>query len=285
MKKAFVIGWPISHSLSPVLHRFWIKRHGIDAAYEKIPVEPQNLKSFLSSFGNDGYHGGNVTLPHKEEALKLCAVTEDDAQAIGAANTLWSENGRLCGTNTDSYGFSKNLDDQVPGWDDVDEVLILGAGGAARAVIHAVLKRGIPKIYLANRTIMRAEDLATHFGSTVVPCRLDDISPLMEKTPLIINTTSLGMVGQDPLNINLNPASPQTIVTDLVYTPLETPLLVQARKLGLRTADGLGMLLHQAVPGFTRWFDIEPQVDQELRFHVLEEMAARDNARHDDAMR
>ena len=279
MRNAFVIGWPIAHSLSPVLHQFWISQHGIDATYEKIPVEPQNLPAFLAGFAAEGYQGGNITLPHKEEAFELCKKVDADAKAIGAANTVWMENGFLCGANTDSYGFSKNLDDHVPGWDNVGAVLVLGAGGAARAVIHAVLERKIPKIYLANRTIRRAEDLAAHFGSAVVPCRLKDVSVHLGKTTLIINTTSLGMVGQDPLDINLADALSQTIVTDLVYTPLETPLLAQARKLGLRTVDGLGMLLHQAVPGFHKWFGIEPQVDQALRRHVLEELAKREGAK------
>ncbi len=276
MRKAFVIGWPIAHSLSPDLHHFWIDRHAIDGSYEKIPIEPKDLDSFIRGFSDKGFVGGNVTIPHKEEAFRLCDVTDDHANAIGATNTLWLENNCLFGSNTDSYGFSTNLDDQAPGWDEVDTALIFGAGGASRAIIHAIQQRKIPRILLANRTRSRAERLAAHFGPDVIPADMQEVPTLVKGAGLIVNTTSLGMTGHEPLEVNLHNAAPECVVSDLVYTPLETPLLAQARKLGLRTSDGLGMLLHQAVPGFAKWFGIEPEVDQALRDHVLEILLRRD---------
>ncbi|MEM7462421.1 MAG: shikimate dehydrogenase, partial [Pseudomonadota bacterium] len=214
-----------------------------------------------------------------EEAFRLCDVTDDHANAIGATNTLWLEGNRLFGSNTDSYGFSTNLDDQVPGWDAADTALILGAGGASRAIIHAIQQRKIPRIFLANRTRSRAERLAAHFGPGVIPADMQEVPSLLGESGLIVNTTSLGMTGHEPLDVGLDNAPRECVVSDLVYTPLETPFLAQAHKLGLRTSDGLGMLLHQAVPGFARWFGIEPKVDQALRNHVLAVLSRRNNPR------
>ncbi len=278
MKRAFVTGWPVSHSLSPALHGFWLRRHGIDGSYEALPVSPQDFPHFLKNLPQSVFAGGNVTIPHKETAFALCDVLDAHAKAIGAVNTLWHEGGKVHGGCTDSYGFAANLDQQMPGWRDCGSALVLGAGGAARAVVHALLSAGLTDVVIANRTLARAAALAESFGPLVKPCGWDGMAGPMANAGLIVNTTSLGMAGKEEGHVDLGPARSDAFVTDIVYVPLETPLLRQARERGLSTVDGLGMLLHQAVPGFERWFGLRPQVDDALRNHLLEILAARAKA-------
>ncbi len=275
MIKAFVTGWPVSHSLSPALHGFWLERHRIEGSYEALPVSPEDFPGFLKGLPDSGFRGGNVTIPHKESAFALCDVLDGDARSIGAVNTLWLEGGKVHGGCTDGYGFAANLDQYQPRWRQCGAALVLGAGGAARAVVHALLGAGIAEVVVANRTLSRAEALAESFGPKVRPCGWDAIPAQIERAGLIVNTTSLGMAGKDEGTIELAPARDEAIVSDIVYVPLETPLLKQARERGLATVDGLGMLLHQAVPGFERWFGLRPQVDDALRSHLLSVLAAR----------
>ena len=271
--RACVLGWPIGHSRSPLIHGHWLDRHGIDGSYTKHEVMPEDLAQFLSQMPGQGFVGANVTVPHKEQALALADHADDAARAIGAANTLWFEDGKLHASNTDAYGFLRNLDQEAPGWDEnAKSALVLGAGGAARAVLFGLLTRGFDDIRLTNRTRARADELAGHFDAGIRVFNWDDRDGCVAGSALIVNTTSLGMVGSPPLEIDLSTAGPDTVVTDLVYVPLETPLLAQARARGLRTADGLGMLLHQAEPGFERWFGIRPEVTADLRQLIIDDL-------------
>ncbi|MFC5069607.1 shikimate dehydrogenase [Flaviflagellibacter deserti] len=268
-QKACVIGWPIRHSRSPLIHGYWLRQHGIAGSYEKVAVEPETLDQFVRSIAAGEYLGCNVTVPHKEAVMGLLDEVDETARAIGAVNTIWRDAGRLKGTNTDVIGFMANLDDRAPGWDAGNvNTLILGAGGAARAVIHGLQTRGVSKIRLANRTPQRAQQLAREFGNPVEAVAWREIDRLLPETNLLINTTSLGMAGSEPLPDcrGICGRLPKTaVVSDIVYVPLQTELLVEARKAGLRTVDGLGMLLHQAVPGFEKWFGVRPTVTPELR--------------------
>ena len=263
-KAVCVIAWPAGHSRSPLIHNYWIKQHGLNAEYRREAVPPEKFAEFIKNLRANGYVGANVTVPHKEAALAL-SQPDERAQAVGAANTLWLDDGILRSTNTDVEGFLANLDTATPGWDrGLESAVVLGAGGGARAVVYALLRREVQRVYVINRTIPRAKELQKKFGARVVPAGWDEIGGLLGGAGLLVNTTSLGMVGQPPLEINLRcPAS--LVVADLVYDPLETKLLAAARDRGLRTADGLGMLLHQAVRGFELWFGIRPQVTAELR--------------------
>jgi shikimate dehydrogenase len=274
--KAFITGWPVSHSLSPALHGFWLRRHGIDGSYEHMPVKPEGFAAFLKDLPASGYAGGNVTIPHKEIAFALCDVLDGEAKAIGAVNTLWIEAGKVHGSCTDGYGFSANLDQNCPDWRKAKSALVIGAGGASRAIVHALLSAGIAQITVANRTLARAQALIAHFDGDLRACGWEGIPAALGEAGLIVNATSLGMKGHEAGMIDLAPARPDAIVTDIVYVPLETPFLRNARERGLATVDGLGMLLHQAVPGFERWFGVRPQVDTALRQHLLEVLAARD---------
>ena len=273
-KAVCVIAWPAGHSRSPLIHNYWIKQHGLDAEYRRELVPPEELKSFVETLAARGYVGANVTLPHKQVAL---TVTEPDerARAVGAANCLWYDDGRLRSTNTDVDGFLTNLDSATPGWDrGLESAVVLGAGGGARAVVFALRAREVQRIYVINRTMERAEALRKQFGPRVHPAAWNEIGGLLGGAGLLVNTTSLGMVGQPPLEINLRcPAS--LVVADLVYDPLVTKLLAAARARGLRTADGLGMLLHQAVRGFELWFGIRPEVTPELRALVEADLGAK----------
>ncbi|MFC0244706.1 shikimate dehydrogenase [Falsochrobactrum ovis] len=273
--RAFVTGFPIKHSRSPLIHQFWLNQYGIDGSYQAIEVKPDELSSFAAGLAANGFAGGNVTIPHKEAAFAAAQSHDEAAMAIGAVNTLWFENGRLCGGNTDAYGFAANLDAGAPGWDNSDTALVLGAGGAGRAIVHALKMRGFSKIAVVNRTLSRAQDLATYFGHGVLAHGWEDADNLLPGAGLIVNTTSLGMKGGGetqafPLNLEL--AEKSAVATDIVYIPLKTPFLVAAETAGLRTVDGLGMLLHQAVPGFERWFGTRPQVTKALRDHILADM-------------
>jgi shikimate dehydrogenase len=272
---ACIIGWPVAHSRSPVIHRYWLKELGIAGDYVRQPVEPEKIAAYLAAFADSGYVGGNVTVPHKEAAFAAVAEADDAARAIGAVNTLWLADGRLLGANTDAFGFLANLDEATPGWDrHGGAAVVLGAGGAARAVIWALLKRGFAPIRLVNRTLSRADALAGRFGSEVEATDWRDLPKALAGAALLVNTTSLGMSNNPPLEIDLAPLSADALVTDIVYVPLETPLLAAARARGLAAVDGLGMLLHQAVPGFERWFGRRPIVSAGLRAAVLQTMAA-----------
>ena len=264
-KAACVIGWPVGHSRSPLIHNYWIKQHGLDAEYRREAVAPEQFKDFIAHLAGRGYVGANVTVPHKEAALAL-SEPDDRARAVGAANTLWLDGSRLRSTNTDVEGFIGNLDATAPGWDrGLQSALVLGAGGAARAVVFGLLERGIGRILLVNRTAERAAALRTQFGDRVVLARWSDLDGLMAEAGLLVNTTSLGMTGQPPLMIDLARLPADAVVDDLVYVPFETALLAAARSRGLRAVDGLGMLLHQAGGGFQRWFGVRPQVTEALR--------------------
>lgn len=264
LKAACVIGWPIGHSRSPLIHNYWIGLHRLNAEYRREAVVPERFTEFIGSLRDRGYVGANITVPHKEAALRLC-VPDERARAVGAVNTLWYASDVLMGTNTDVEGFLNNLDAATPGWDKgLSTAVVLGAGGAARAVIYALLTRAVERIYLVNRTVARAEALKAQFGGAVRPVGWQELTGLLGGAGLLVNTTILGMTGEAPLEVNLRcPAS--LVVNDLVYNPLETGLLKNARARGLRTADGLGMLLHQAVGGFERWFGVRPEVTDELR--------------------
>lgn len=263
-KSVCVIGYPVKHSRSPLIHNYWIKQHGIDAEYRTEEVPPQDFPAFVQSLREHGYVGANVTVPHKQASM---AVSEPDARAraVGAANTLWYVDGVLRSTNSDVEGFLANLDGAAPGWDrGLESAVVLGAGGGARAAVFALMQRDVQRIHVINRTIARAEALQKQFGPRVRPAGWDETTGLLGGAGLLVNTTTLGMEGCPPLEINLRcPAS--LVVADLVYHPLLTKLLTAARERGLRTADGLGMLLHQAVRGFELWFGVRPQVTPELR--------------------
>ncbi len=268
-KAACVIGWPIKHSRSPLIHQYWMQQHGIDGDYRREAVEPERLAEFVARLGDNGYVGANVTLPHKEAVLHL-ADPDARALSVGAANTLFFRSGRLCATNTDVEGFVSNLDAVAPRWDaELESAIVLGAGGGARAVIYGLLERRVERVLLVNRTIEKAEKLAQSFGDRVQPLAWKQLPKAMRGARLLANTTSLGMSGQPPLDIDLAPLSSDAVVADIVYTPLVTPLLAAARARDLRTADGLGMLLYQAVRGFSLWFDVKPEVTPELR-QILE---------------
>jgi shikimate dehydrogenase len=273
-RAACVIGWPAGHSRSPLIHNYWIKQHGLAAEYRREAVQPEKFAEFIASWAERGYVGANVTLPHKEAALTL-SQPDDRAEAVGAANTLWLEGGALRSTNTDVEGFLENLDAAAPGWDSgLSSAMVLGAGGAARAVVFALLHRGAERVYVANRTFEKAKAFRDRFGDGVKPIRWDEVNGLLARSQLLANATSLGMAGQPVLDINVPDLPPSAVVTDIVYVPLETPLLAAAKKHGLRTADGLGMLLHQAVRGFSLWFGVKPEVTPELRALVEADLRA-----------
>lgn len=260
-----MIGWPVSHSRSPLIHNYWIHQHGLAAEYRREAVRPEDFAAFAAGLAGRGYRGANVTLPHKEAALAL-ALPDDRARAVGAANTLWLEGATLCATNTDVEGFLANLDAAAPGWDhDLASAMVLGAGGAARGVVYGLLERGVKAIHVANRTPERTQALRDRFGDAVRPLAWQEKENLFPNVGLLVNTTSLGMSGQPPLDIDLGGLPDGAVVSDIVYSPLETPLLVAAAKRGLRRADGLGMLLHQAVRGFALWFGVTPEVTPALR--------------------
>lgn len=274
--RACVIGWPVEHSRSPAIHGYWLEHYGIDGTYVKEAVPPENIAAFLNALSEHGYVGANVTLPHKEAALLAVDRADAAARAIGAVNTLWlDEAGALQGSNTDAYGFMTNLDSAAPHWrDGCDVAMVLGAGGAARAILHGLIEAGIPRIFLTNRTIAKAETLARQFGDSVEVIHWEDKDSALSACHLLVNTTSLGMTGQAPLDIMASALPANAVVTDIVYVPLETPLLAAARARGLTVVDGLGMLLHQAVPGFERWFGIRPEVTPELRARVVATLEA-----------
>ncbi|WP_341988136.1 shikimate dehydrogenase [Azorhizobium sp. AG788] len=271
-----IVGHPVSHSRSPLVHGYWLKLHGIAGDYGYRDVAPEDAAAFFATFATQGLAGCNVTVPHKEVAFQALAHADPVATALGVANTLWLEDGRLCGANTDAPGFIANLDASAPGWDDARAVaLVLGAGGASRAVVYGLLQRGFERVLLANRTLARAEAVAAQLGKGVVPVAWSEVPAAMAQATVLVNTTSLGMKGQPPLDLDLSLLPASAVVADVVYVPLETPLLKAAKARGLKTVDGLGMLLHQAVPGFERWFGVRPVVDAGLREVILADLKAK----------
>lgn len=269
---AGVIGAPVGHSRSPALHGHWLKRYGIEGYYIPLEVAQADLAEVIAALPRMGFVGANVTIPHKENVLKLADIVTDRAALIGAANTLiFRSDGKLHADNTDGYGFIENLRQGVPDWDAAaGPAVVLGAGGAARAVVTSLLDAGVPEIRLTNRTRSRSEALRTEFGTKITVYDWVQAGNAIEDAATVVNTTSLGMTGGGEFRVPLDGLSPTAVVTDIVYSPLETILLREARARGCRTVDGLGMLLHQAVPGFERWFGRRPEVDEALRRAVLD---------------
>lgn len=268
-KKAFVIGHPINHSRSPIIHGTWLTEHGIDGSYEAIDVGPDALPAFFDRLRNGEFAGGNVTIPHKEAVFALCDSVDELAKTIGAVNTLVVRDGTVHGYNTDYLGFLGNLDDKAPGWaDGSGDAIVIGAGGAARAILVALRQRWKGRVHILNRTLANAEALVTEIDDSFEAHGFEDYAALAPQTGLVVNTSSIGLHGTrfDWLDLELLPKS--ALVTDIVYSPLITPLLEDAQKAGLKTVDGLGMLLHQAVPGYADWFGIRPTVTPELRARI-----------------
>lgn len=265
------MGWPVAHSRSPRLHGYWLKQYGIDGSYVHLPVAPEDLQAALAKLDADGFAGVNLTVPHKEAALALVDEISPQAVRIGAINTIFVQSGRLSGTNTDAYGFITALRAGAPDYDPRRApAVILGAGGAARAVCAALQDAGCPEIRLVNRTRDRAEKLARDFGKPVTVNPWEDRSQTIDEIGLLVNCTTMGMTGRQPLALDLARLPPAAVVNDIVYTPLETPLLAAARGRGNPVVDGLGMLLYQAQAGFEGWFGVRPAVTPALRAHVLE---------------
>lgn len=268
---AAVIGHPIAHSRSPRLHGYWLGEYGINGHYVPMDVAPEDLEAVIKVMPKMGYVGANVTIPHKEAVMGFVDHLTDSAKAIGAVNTLvFQDDGTVLGDNTDGYGFIENLKQGAPEWKaDSGAAMVLGAGGAARAIVFSLLQAGVPKVLISNRTKSRAETLRSDFGERVEVVDWENAAASLTDVVTLVNTTSLGMVGKAPLELSLDALSDQATVTDIVYNPLETDLLVRAREKGCSTVDGLGMLLHQAVPGFEAWFGRRPEVDAGLRDEVL----------------
>ncbi len=269
-KRAGVMGWPVDHSRSPALHTFWMKQYGVDGSYVRLPVEPANLATALKDLSRQGFAGCNLTVPHKEAAMSIVDKISDEGRRIGAVNTIFVQpDGRLHATNSDAYGFMENLKTGAPAADfRVGPALVLGAGGAARAVCVALQDAGVPEIRIANRTFERAAELARAVGKPAKAHRWEDRNALSE-VALLVNTTTLGMKNQPPLDIDLNKFPTTAIVNDIVYVPLETALLRNARARGNVCVDGIGMLLYQGQVGFEGWFGVRPAMTLALREHVL----------------
>ena len=273
LRRACVMGHPVAHSRSPMIHGYWLKTLGIPGAYELKDLSVEAFPAFITNLAGNGYVGGNVTVPHKEAAFRLVAGRDEAAEAIGAVNTLWLENGRLMGGNSDTHGFIANLDERARGWDVPGcRALVLGAGGAGRSAVYALKQRGA-EVHVVNRTVSRAHDLAARFR--VRAHGFDAVPRLLRDMDLLVNCTSLGLAGKPPLQIDLGPLKPSAVVYDVVYVPLETGLLAAARKRGHPTVDGLGMLLQQAGFGFRKWFGGNPKVTPELRATVEADIVAK----------
>lgn len=275
MCRAFVAGYPIRHSRSPLIHGIWLRQYGIAGSYDAVEVAPEGLADFIGSLRlpDVRFRGGNVTIPHKEAVFSLVDRVDDLADEIGAANTLWLEDGKLCATNTDAYGFAANLDAARPEWGRrTDRAVVLGAGGASRSVIRAIRERGFREIHVVNRTVERAKVLADRFGERVFAHGMEALGEVMTGADLFVNTTSLGMENSQAPAIDFERLDGAATVTDVVYVPLVTPFIAGARACGLATVDGLGMLLHQAVPGFEKWFGVRPEVTEDLRRRVVADM-------------
>ena len=273
--RAGVAGWPVDHSRSPTIHRHWLKELGLSGSYERFAVRPGEFRQFAIQIGRGELVGANVTAPHKEAAFRVCDRRTRVAEALGAVNTLWRQDGLLWGDNTDVGGFLANMDDSAPGWAGRAKLaVVIGAGGAARAIVYALKSRGFERIAVVNRTQSRAEALAAHFGRPTQATPWSDLTADLREADLLVNTSVLGMAGQPPLVVDLSPLPNHAVVADIVYVPLSTPLIDAARARGLRVVEGLGMLLHQAAPGFARWFGAQPTVTPALRALVEAEVLA-----------
>ena len=274
--KAFVIGSPINHSLSPSLHKYWLDCYNIAGSYKAIEIKPDDLSEFFKNLQQGEYRGGNVTIPHKTEALKYCDFVSKEARTIGAVNTIIVRDNKIYGSNTDLIGFCKNLDQQAPNWNkNKGSAIVLGAGGAARAILVALTKRGFSPIHILNRSKENAIKLADELKGKYLAHSLDEFENLATNAAIVINTSSIGMGGTSFDNIDLKKLPKTAIVCDIVYTPLVTPLLQDAKDLGLIAVDGLGMLLHQAAPGFEAWFGLKPEITPELRSFILKTLKVR----------
>ncbi len=278
--RACVIGWPVEHSRSPLIHGYWLRRYGVAGRYDRRAVQPEELEDFLLGLAGEGLRGCNVTIPHKERAWEI--ISEANPEGIGrmgnrlkAVNTVWlDEVGRLHADNTDVHGFMANFHDRLGDWKGTGRhVVVLGAGGAARAVIAGFVDVGVRNVTVVNRTVEKAEKMAEELGEPVRALPLGKLGEVMPEADVFVNATSLGMTGQPSLDLDLSPLPDNAVVADIVYVPLETDLLKRARQRGLRTVDGLGMLLHQAVPGFEKWFGVRPDVTPELRRLVEADLA------------
>lgn len=269
---AGVIGHPIAHSRSPALHSYWLRRYGLKGHYIPIDIAPNDLGDLVRTLPRLGFVGINVTIPHKEAILQIADIVTDRAALIGAANTLiFRKDGRIHADNTDGSGFIANLRQNAPHWAPASgPAVVLGAGGAARAVIAALIEVGVPEIRLANRTRPRAEGLRSDFGAKIIVHEWVQAASILQDAATVVNTTSLGMTGKPEFRVPLTALSPRALVTDLVYTPLKTQFLIEAEAMGCTAVDGLGMLLHQAAPGFERWFGQRPDVDEATRMAVLQ---------------
>jgi shikimate dehydrogenase len=273
LRRACIMGHPVAHSRSPMIHGYWLKTLGIPGAYEFKDLTPEEFVPFITNLAANGYVGGNVTVPHKEAAYRTVSARDAASEAVGALNVLWLENGKLMGGNSDVHGFIDNLDDRAPGWNVPGcKALVLGAGGAGRSAVYALKQRGA-EVHVVNRTVARAQDLAQRFGATAHGW--DGVPRLLGKADVLVNCTSLGLIGKEPLEIDLGPLKKGAVVYDVVYVPLETGLLAQAKKRGHRTVDGLGMLLQQAGFGFRKWFGGNPKVTSELRAMLEADIVAK----------
>ena len=265
MIKSCVIGWPVSHSRSPLIHSYWLKQFGIDGSYTRQPVAPSALSAFIEGLSDAGYAGCNVTLPHKEEVYPLIVPADASTEKLAAVNTVYLQEGRIYGTNTDGEGFINNLMSSQPGLLlKNSRTVVLGAGGASIAIINALLEQGVAEVAIANRTLGKAHLLRARFGSRVVPVVWETAANQLSECSLLVNTTSLGMKGQPDLMLDLSHLQSGAVVTDIVYTPLRTTLLRRATQHGYGIVEGLGMLLHQAVRGFSLWYGKTPRVTREL---------------------
>jgi shikimate dehydrogenase len=276
MRRACVIGWPIEQSRSPLIHGYWLKRYGIDGAYTKEAVRPEDVAAFLKSLAVRGLVGCNVTVPHKEAAFAVADVRDPTAEAVGAANTLWLEGSRLHAANSDTHGFIRNLDTSAPEWRDRSgPVAILGAGGTARAVAFGFLSEGVDEVLIVARTTGRAEEIAGVLGPRVRVVPWPDMNEQLGACKVVANATTLGMNGIGMPDLDFARCRADLIVVDAVYKPLVTPFLAAAQRRGLKTVDGLGMLLHQAVLGFSKWFGVTPEVTGELRQILVRDIEGR----------
>ena len=273
-------GWPVAHSRSPLIHGFWLERLGVEAGYELFPVPPGGFDEFAAEIGRNGLVGSNVKVPHKQTAFSVCDRRTPTAEALGAVNVLWREDGLLWGDNTDAAGFLANMDEGAPGWADrPGSALVIGAGGAARAIVYGLIARRFERIVLINRTRSHAEALATALHGPVVVEPWEALASALPGADCLVNTSVLGMEGQPALDLDLDTLPSDAVVSDVVYVPLRTPLIEAARARGLRTVEGLGMLLHQAAPAFERWFGRRPDVTPELRALVEADVRAREAKR------
>ena len=265
MKKACVIGWPIKHSRSPLIHNYWIKQHNIEAAYERRAVEPSNLNHFINNLANEGYLGCNITIPHKESALKYVDEYDERVAKTGSLNTIYHKGGKILATSTDGEGFLNNIYSNAPAFQfNHKKILMIGAGGSARAICERLLHKNVHTIFVHNRTLSRVQELRNIFGHKIQSISENQFEIQLKQSDMLINTTSQGMTGQPDLQIDLSHLPKHAVVADIVYVPLKTNLILQAEALGLVAVPGLGMLLHQAVEGFDRWFGVRPTVTKEL---------------------